>query len=510
MMKKSVIEIIPRLLVLLLVLTFTFFTACKDGDEDDQDVTDIPGSPAGLTAESGVQVTLRFSAVSGADSYNIYMAKTTGVTSTNYLEMRNTASTEFIWTSPALGRCYFVVTAENSDGESGISNEVCAFVLDSGTKIIALGPADMDCFGGNVSISGDYAIAGAIYNTSNRGAAYIFRRTGTNTWDSVTKIIAKDPQDDDYFGYSVSISGDYAIVGAPYEDSGGDNSGAAYIFRRTGTNTWDDVIKIVAPVPAIGDLFGYSVSISGDYAIVGAPYENSGGTDRGAAYIFRRTGTNTWDGGTKIIATDPGDNDLFGISVSISSDYVIAGANTEDGAGTDRGAAYIFKRTGIDTWDGGTKIIATDPGDNDQFGRSVSISGSYAIVGAYNEDGEGDDQGAAYIYRRTGTNTWDGGTKIIATAPEDDGNFGRSVCISDDYVIVGAQGEDGEGTDRGAAYIFIRTGSNTWDSVIRIIAYDHENDDGFGSSVSISGDYAIAGASNEDGEGNNRGAAYIY
>jgi hypothetical protein len=152
----------------------------------------------------------------------------------------------------------------------------------------------------------------------------------------------------------------------------------------------------------------------------------------------------TWVGAAsteqKIIMPDPEASALLGLSVAISGDYMIAGAILEDSGGTtDAGAAYIYRRTGINTWDTGTKVVSNNPEVSGWFGRCVSISGDYAIVGASQENVNGiTDAGAAYIYRRTGTNTWDTGTKIVSNDPEASAFFGESVSISGDYVIVGA------------------------------------------------------------------------
>jgi hypothetical protein len=324
------------------------------------------------------------------------------------------------------------------------------------------------------------------------------------------KILSPDAEAGDLFGYSVAISGDYAIVGAEYEDAGGNNAGAAYIFRRTGANTWDSGVKIVASDAELDDHFGYSVAISGDYAIVGAESEDAGGIEAGAAYIFRRTGEDTWDAGVKIVASDADGGDYFGRSVAISGDYAIVGAEGEDADGSNAGAAYIFRRTGENTWDAGVKIVASDTEAGDRFGYGVAISGDYAIVGAGYEDAGGIEAGAAYIFRRTGENTWDAGVKIVASDAEASDHFGRSVAISGDYAIVGAEDEDAGGSEAGAAYIFRRTGENTWDAGVKIVASDAEASDKFGGSVAISGDYAIVGAGYESASGSNAGAAYIY
>jgi len=473
--------------------------------------------------------------------------------------------------SVALDGDYAIVGApyEDAGGENGgavyIYHRTDANTWDAGTKITAADITSNDNFGFSVALSGDYAIVGSPYEDTGgnaAGAAYIFHRTDANTWDAGTKITAADAEADDYFGYSVSISGDYAIVSAHLEDTGGSGSGAAYIFRRTDTNTWDTGTKITASDPEAGDYFGYSVSISGDYAVVGAYGEDAGGSNAGAAYIFRRTDTNTWDTGTKVTASDAEGGDRFGSSVSISGDYAVIGAYLENSGGTGAGAAYIYHRTDTNTWDAGVKIVASDAQVNDWFGFSVSLAGDDAIVGSYLEDTGGGSAGAAYVYHRTDTNTWDTGAKIISSGaasgdyfgravslsgdyavigatgvdtlgsgagaayvyqydppiagkllspdPDTGDYFGRSVSLSGDYAIVGADHEETGGSVAGAAYIFHRTGANTWDEGTKIVAADAEADDLFGFSVSLSGDYAIVGASTEDAGGTSAGAAYIF
>jgi hypothetical protein len=230
----------------------------------------------------------------------------------------------------------------------------------------------------------------------------VFRRTGTNTWDTGVKLLASDREADDGFGNSVAISGDYAIVGAWFEDGGDLDVGAAYVFRRIGPNNiWDTGVKLTASDAWGADWFGCSVSTSGDYAIVGAYGEDAGGLDAGAAYVFRRTGPdNVWDAGVKLLASDAQAGDWFGHSVSISGDYAIVGAFNEDAGGSSAGAAYVFQRTGTNTWDTGVKLLASDAQASDYFGYSVAISGDYAIVGATLEDAGGADAGAAYVYIR--------------------------------------------------------------------------------------------------------------
>ena len=274
-------------------------------------------------------------------------------------------------------------------------------------KLLASDGADGDYFGCSVSISsdGNTVIIGAYGDNdkgSESGSAYIYTRSGS-TWTQQSKLLASDGAASDQFGWSVSISsdGNTAIVGAYRDDDKGSNSGSAYIYTRSGS-TWNQQAKLVPSDGATGDWFGYSVSISGDgnTAIVGAQYDDDKDTNSGSAYIYTRSGS-TWTQQAKLLASDGAYNDYFGWSVSISSDgnTAIVGAREDNDY---RGSAYIYTRSGS-TWTQQAKLLASD-GDTagDQFGCSVSISGdgNTAIVGAYWDDDKGTNSGSAYIFVR--------------------------------------------------------------------------------------------------------------
>ena len=261
-------------------------------------------------------------------------------------------------------------------------------------------------FGYSVSVSGDYAVVGAptivpwLDHLNDAGSAYIFFRSGT-TWTQQQKLTvsdafvasgdASDPLRD-YFGWRVSVSGDYVVVGAYRANN---DAGSAYVFVRSGT-TWTQQQKLTALDAAPGDYFGYSVSISGDYVVVGAHGANNfGADDVGSAYVFVRSGT-TWTQQQKLTASDAASGDSFAYSVSVSGDYVVVGAH---GANNYAGSAYVFVRSGT-TWTQQHKLTASDAGSYDHFGRSVSVSGGYAVVGAYGNDDAGSNSahmGSAYI-----------------------------------------------------------------------------------------------------------------
>jgi hypothetical protein len=374
-------------------------------------------------------------------------------------------------------------------------------------KLTASDAAPVHNFGYSVSISGDYAIIGALFangNEPNSGSAYVFVRSGT-TWIEQAKLTASDGATADAFGFSVSISGDYAIVGANSDDDNGTNSGSAYIFVRSGT-TWTEQAKIIGSDAAASNNFGYSVSISGNYAIVGDYQDDVNALNSGAAYIFVRSGT-TWTEQAKLTATDFAADDQFGFEVSISGDYAIIGAFQDDDDGLNSGSAYIFVRSGT-MWIEQTKLTASDAAAVDYFGISVSISGNNAIVGAYLDDDGGSASGSAYIFVRSGT-MWTEQTKLTASDAAVDDNFGRSVCISGDNAIVGSFLNDDGGTASGSAYIFVRSGT-TWNEEAKLTSSDAAANDNFGWSVSISGNYAIVGAWKDDDGGSASGSAYMY
>ncbi len=369
------------------------------------------------------------------------------------------------------------------------------------SKITASDGEFDDRFGYSVSISGDYAIIGAHRNddgvNGNRGSAYIFHRAGT-VWSEQAKLTPSDGGSSDHFGYSVSISGDYAIIGAYGHYIGMNSSpGSAYIFHRAGT-VWSEQAKLIATDGEDNDQFGWSVSISGDYAIIGADKDDVGvNGNQGSAYIFHRLGT-VWSEQAKLTASDGENNDWFGRSVFLSEDYVIIGAFGDNiGGNSNVGSSYIFHRLGT-TWSEQAKLTASDGGNSDNFGFSVSISRDYAIIGAYQHHF---DHGAAYIFHRSGT-IWSEQAKLTASDGKSGDNFGWSVAISEDYAIIGSYTDE-------SANIFARTG-NTWTEKNRITTSDGAVYDRFGVSVSISGENVIIGAGLDHiGDNNDQGSAYF-
>jgi alpha-tubulin suppressor-like RCC1 family protein len=373
-------------------------------------------------------------------------------------------------------------------------------------KITASDGSSTEYFGRRCAISGDKMVVTASSYNSHQGAAYIFTKSGT-TWSQQQKLTVSglssstEPQ----FGHGADISGNYVIVGAYEEDTDGTNAGGAYIFNFSG-GTWTQQPKIVSSDIAAGDVFGYAVGIDGDYAIVGAQSADLGDlSNAGAAYIFKRSGT-SWTQQAKLTASDAADNDAFGRDVAIKGDYAIVGAlNADLGDLSNAGAAYIFKKdTGAETWTQKAILTASDAGETDYFGDNVSMSGDYVIVGAKGNDSS---KGAAYIFMKdTGAETWTQQAKLIASDAVTQDEFGWSVSIDNDLAIVGSLNDDDGGTSSGSAYVFARDGTN-WSQQVKLTASDAASNDNFGNSVAIDGDFVVVGAR---GDASSTGAAYIY
>ena len=422
------------------------------------------------------------------------------------------------------------------------------------------GPVGDDRFGASVSVSGDTVVVGArgedssttgVNSSPNEdaitsGAAYVFTRSGT-TWSQQAYLKANNTGAGDRFGVSVAVSGDTLVVGAYSEASGttgvnstpndaAGNSGAAYVFTRSGT-TWSQQAYLQASNTGAGDRFGISVAVSGDTVVVGAYSEASGttgvnstpneaATNSGAAYVFTRSGT-TWSQQAYLKANNTGIGDQFGLSVSVSGDTLVVGASgegssstginsTPNEAATGSGAAYVFIRNGT-TWSQQAYLKASNSGGNDQFGTSVAVSGNTIVVGAPQEassstginstpnDAAG-NSGAAYVFTRNGT-TWSQQAYLKASNTGASDRFGSSVSVSGDTVVVGAYVEASSmtgvnstpneaATGSGAAYVFTRN-ATTWSQQAYLKASNTGANDFFGFSVSVSGDTVVAGSFGE-------------
>jgi uncharacterized protein (DUF2147 family) len=248
-----------------------------------------------------------------------------------------------------------------------------------------------------VAIDGDTAVVAAVGDDgagADSGSAYVFVRSGS-TWTEQAKLVASDGAAADSFGTWVDVDGDTIVVGAAGDNEGADfNTGAAYVFTRSGT-VWTEQAKLVAPVPDADSQFGYGVGVDGSVVVVGAPAADSVGLSSGAVHVFRRTGT-SWAHEAQLLGLDTAAGDRFGSAVSTNGTSIVVGSPRNGAADSQRGAAYVFNRT-APTWTEITKLVPADNDVGDQFGISVATSGSI-LVGAHNDDDAGNNSGSAYVF----------------------------------------------------------------------------------------------------------------
>ena len=269
--------------------------------------------------------------------------------------------------------------------------------------MIPIDPDGASAFGTSVDISGDTAVIGATGGVVGKdvvGAAYIFTQNEPPFWNQHTKLVAGDRRGGDQLGFAVAISGNEVIAGAPKHSAGGLASGAAYIFEQKEDGAWVESIKLSDGETASEDQFGISVSISGNLAIAGAQQDDYIAPNAGAAYIFERSGT-LWLQRAKLSADDAKAGDLFGNAVAISDETVVIGAPGVDDAGPEAGAVYIFQRSDTE-WIQQAKLIANDISMFDRFGTAIALHQNTAIIGAHGKDEASVDAGAAYIFVRNG------------------------------------------------------------------------------------------------------------
>ncbi|MEM7207537.1 MAG: chitobiase/beta-hexosaminidase C-terminal domain-containing protein [Pseudomonadota bacterium] len=367
---------------------------------------------------------------------------------------------------------------------------------------------------------------------------------------------SSDADAHDWFGFSVAVDGDTALVGALGDDSGGlsgednsvSNSGAVYVFTHS-DGVWSQQALLKADNAETNDNFGRSVALDGDTAVIGALGEDGNGVsgednsvpNSGAVYVFTRS-DGAWSQQAYLKADNADSDDHFGSSVAIDGDTVAVGAVFESGNGSGEadnsapraGAAYIFTRTD-GTWSQQAYLKADNPDSSDFFGLSVALDGDSALIGALLEDSDGSDgadnsapnAGAAYVFTRS-SGVWSQQAYLKADNTDSDDHFGSSVAIEGDTAVIGAAGEAGNGssaTDNsaagaGAAYVFTRS-EGVWSQQAYLKADNADASDFFGISVALDGDTTVIGAAGEASDGSDgsgatdnsvpdTGAAYVF
>ncbi len=350
------------------------------------------------------------------------------------------------------------------------------------TQVQQLTPSDANTsnrFGFEAALDDDTLIAASPY-TGSTGAAYIFERSDTGTWNEIVRLTGSDTLDEDYFGNSVSIQGTTIVVGAPGHDTDAIDEGAAYIFTRDTSGVWSQSQKLTLPGTTAGAYFGERLDLEGDRLAITALYANT-------VYLFKRDASQMWQLEADILlGARASDVDLHDQKLLIGA----SGANT-----TGEAYLYQFEAGG---WALAKTLTADDKQGNDYFGIGVSLQDDQAFVGAYLGNPTDNYRGGIYVFSNNG-GTWNQTQKLLANDGSVEDSIGRAFAVDGDTLAVGSYGDS---SFFGSIYLFDWNGS-AWIQQNKIPAVGGA----FGFSVALQDDTLVSGAPYAD---TNQGRVYIY
>jgi hypothetical protein len=387
--------------------------------------------------------------------------------------------------------------------------------------ITAAEPINGSQFGRSVAISGQTALVGA-FSGSGGGQAYVYERTSSG-WVQTQKLVPAGLASGDSFGYAVGLSGETALVTARGDKDNGFGSGAAYIFRKH-AGSWVEVTKLLASDGGPEDNFGLACSLDGATCVIGAPGDDQGAANAGAAYVFEFNGS-AWVETRKLVQADAEPKDVFGAAVSVSGTTILVGAaKDDDGNPTDpnwdSGSAYFYEKFSAE-WEPMQKVTASNTAFDDLFGISVAVHNELAVIGSTLHDTGGmNNAGMAYVLERQDNGTVDDPTDdfwieldtVIAVDGAADDLFGQSVAIWGGRVVVGADRHDGVAANTGSAYLFERSHPSlpSWLPKEVLVPDEAAFDDRYGLSVAVWGNHVMAGSTASDQVGENTGAVATW
>ena len=359
---------------------------------------------------------------------------------------------------------------------------------------------DFARFGRSIEISGNRAVVGAYQENGGQGAVYVFTRSG-DTWSLEARIVSPNP-DDEQFGDDVSISGNTIAVGAPLDDQAGAfHSGSVYVYQRSG-NAWSLQATLSSPLPhQAWEAYGVEIALDGNLLAVGAVDRDQGAaTDAGAVYVYERSGA-SWSLLQQLAAPSPVSQDKYGNAIDLVGQTLIVGAlRRESGRTTDAGAVFVYNRPAA-TFTLAQTLVASDPTVNGVFGSALALEvlaggERRLLVGASNMPTGGfSGAGAAYVFDAPAAGAFAHTQKLVASDPSSSAVFGTEVALSGSRILIGAAGKLGSAPGSGAAYAFALAG--TWSEQEKIERTPSDELAAFGSSVALSGAYALIGSNGE-------------
>ena len=371
------------------------------------------------------------------------------------------------------------------------------------TKLTASDAAADDRFG-RVAVWDDTIVVGAPLNDdagTNSGSVYVYRPDGLGGYVE-TKLTASDAAADDHFGLSVAVWDDTIVVGAPLNDDAGTNSGSVYVYRPDGSGGYTET-KLTASDGAAVDSFG-RVAVWGDTIVVGAPFDDDAGTNSGSVYVFTGDGSGGYTQTAKLTASDASAGVVFGATVGVSGETIVVGAPFDDDAGTNSGSVYVFTGDGSGGYTQTAKLTPSDAGGGDS---TLAVWGGTIVFGVPSDDEAGVLSGSVYVFAADGSGGYSE-TKLTASDAAAVDLFGRSVAVWDDTIVVGAPLDDDARLNSGSVYVYRPDGSGGYTET-KLTASDASGSESFGDRVAVWGDTIVVGAP-LDGDQGPFGAGSVY
>jgi hypothetical protein len=381
-----------------------------------------------------------------------------------------------------------------------------------------LAPADLDCrdyFGSSVAIDGDWAIVGSPQDDDlfeQSGAVYVFHRVN-GTWAQTQKLKAGDAEYGDGFGYALAMDQGRAVIGAYFEaPQGVQGAGSAYVFELIG-DTWVQRAKIWANNPTASTFFGETVALSGGRIVVGSYAASPVSLYSGAAWVFEGAGS-VWTQVAMLVPSDAAPGDGFGSAVALDGTrLVVTASNADLPQGHDVGVAYVFESPAPGVWVERQKLVPSDGATSDAFGISVDVEGDTILIGSVLHDGAYPNSGAVYVFQWGGA-SWIETQQLVPFDADAEDRFGAAATMNGDLAVISCHVDDDLGWNSGAGYAFRREGS-TWVQIGKLLAVDGSALDLFGAPVGLSGTTAIVGCFGDDDAspqdpGCQSGSAYIF
>jgi len=352
-------------------------------------------------------------------------------------------------------------------------------------KNLRVGPLSGGGGGGGGSSEPSYLAVGAMGANTFAGTVYVY--DATNYSNTPTRITASGLGAYSRFGNSIATNGSQLVVGSP------GNSGQAYAYVYDLSNLSTSPTQLTIPGSTYSE---DSVAATSNHIVVGGPKTNS---NFGAVHVY--DASNLSASPTTLAPSGLGTSDEFGMSVAATTNYIVAGAPYDDDQGNNAGAVYVYDVTNLSA--SPTKLTPSGIGENDNFGWSVAVYGNQIVVGAKEDDDQGENAGAVYVYDATNLSATP--TKLAPSGLTSGGRFGHSVSVTSNHIVVGANTHSGQGYDAGAVYVYDANNLSTAPTELTGSAGDY-----FGQSVAVYGTQIVIGARRDGAQASNGGAVYVY